>query len=243
MFEIPYHTRCRVRYHILTYDFIYYIVYTYDIVGHIVGQDTVLANRTYDIIGHVVIEISLEIVFFVNAWHSFRLQETEADSADERPNLHSLPDESGEPAVGDVVAVEGGAPMNQSYSMSEGEDNEDGRHWHPAVLLLLLSLRLLLSLQLLLSPRLPPRLRLGPKWCRLDLCAIQCNKKPAMQNWSECDRKMQNTDTDPLSKLWNPRKFWTRTELYLSYLCLVVFHTSTTLFFIWQVYIPGIWQD
>ena len=67
MFEIPYHTRCRVLYHILTYDFIYYVVYTYDIVGHIVGQDTVLANRTYDIIGHVVIEISLEIVFFVNA--------------------------------------------------------------------------------------------------------------------------------------------------------------------------------
>ncbi len=27
---------------------------TYDLVGHIVGQDTVLANRTYDIIGHIV---------------------------------------------------------------------------------------------------------------------------------------------------------------------------------------------
>jgi hypothetical protein len=30
---------------------------TYDIVGHIVGQDTVLANRTYDIIGHIVYDI------------------------------------------------------------------------------------------------------------------------------------------------------------------------------------------
>jgi hypothetical protein len=30
---------------------------TYDIVGHIVGQDTVLANRTYDIVGHIVYDI------------------------------------------------------------------------------------------------------------------------------------------------------------------------------------------
>ena len=30
---------------------------TYDIGGHIVGQDTVLANRTYDIVGHIVYDI------------------------------------------------------------------------------------------------------------------------------------------------------------------------------------------
>ena len=30
---------------------------TYDIVGHIVGQNTVLANRTYDIVGHIVYDI------------------------------------------------------------------------------------------------------------------------------------------------------------------------------------------
>ncbi len=30
---------------------------TYDIVGHIVGQDTVLANSTYDIVGHIVYNI------------------------------------------------------------------------------------------------------------------------------------------------------------------------------------------
>jgi hypothetical protein len=30
---------------------------TYDIVGHIVGRDTVLANRTYDIVGHIVYDI------------------------------------------------------------------------------------------------------------------------------------------------------------------------------------------
>jgi hypothetical protein len=35
----------------------------------------------------------------------FGLHETEAASADERPNLHSLPDESEEPAVTDVVAA------------------------------------------------------------------------------------------------------------------------------------------
>ena len=36
-----------------------------------------------------------------------------------------MPDESREPAVGDVVAVEGGAPVNQSYTMSESAYNED----------------------------------------------------------------------------------------------------------------------
>ena len=30
---------------------------TYDIVGHIVGRDTVLANRTYDIVRHIVYDI------------------------------------------------------------------------------------------------------------------------------------------------------------------------------------------
>jgi hypothetical protein len=36
---------------------IYHCIATYDIVGHIVGQDTVLGNRTYDIVGHIVYDI------------------------------------------------------------------------------------------------------------------------------------------------------------------------------------------
>jgi hypothetical protein len=47
MFEISYRIRCRIRYR----------TSTYDIVGHIVGQDTVLANRTYDIVGNIVYDI------------------------------------------------------------------------------------------------------------------------------------------------------------------------------------------
>ena len=35
------------------------------------------------------------------------------------------PDESQEPAVGDVVPVEGGAAVNQSYRLSDGEDEEE----------------------------------------------------------------------------------------------------------------------
>ncbi len=53
------------------------------------------------------IDIRQKIFFFVDVWHCFGLQETEPASANERPNLHSLLDESGEPAVSDVVAVEG----------------------------------------------------------------------------------------------------------------------------------------
>ena len=30
---------------------------TYDFVGHIVGQNTVLANHTYDVVGHIVYDI------------------------------------------------------------------------------------------------------------------------------------------------------------------------------------------
>ncbi len=36
-------------------------------------------------------------------------------------------DESGEPAVSDAVVVEGGAPVNHNYTMSEREDDEDGK--------------------------------------------------------------------------------------------------------------------
>ena len=38
--------RCRIRY-----------LETYDIVGHIVGRDTVLANRTYDIVRPIVCDV------------------------------------------------------------------------------------------------------------------------------------------------------------------------------------------
>jgi hypothetical protein len=54
-------------YRILTYDIVYDIVFTYyDIVHHIVGQDTVLANRTHYIVGHIVYGIvgqTYEIVY------------------------------------------------------------------------------------------------------------------------------------------------------------------------------------
>jgi hypothetical protein len=46
--------------------------------------------------------------------------------ANGRPNLHSLPDKSEEPAVIYVVAVEGGASINQRYTLSESEYTEDG---------------------------------------------------------------------------------------------------------------------
>jgi hypothetical protein len=36
------------------------------------------------------------------------------------------PDESQEPEVGDVVAVEDGAEVNKNYTMSDDEDDEDG---------------------------------------------------------------------------------------------------------------------
>jgi hypothetical protein len=35
------------------------------------------------------------------------------------------PEESEEPEVGDVVAVDAGAEVNKSYAMSDGEDDED----------------------------------------------------------------------------------------------------------------------
>ena len=38
---------------------------TYDIVGHIVGQNTVLANRTYDIVGHIVYDIVGQTYYIV----------------------------------------------------------------------------------------------------------------------------------------------------------------------------------
>ena len=96
------------------------------------------------------------------------MQETEPASADERPNLHSLLVESGEPAVSDAVVVEGGAPVNHNYTMSEREDDEDGEH--PAALLLL-------------SLRLPPRRRPGRSGAGLNcvLCTaiktLQCQKQ------------------------------------------------------------------
>ncbi len=36
-----------------------------------------------------------------------------------------MSNESGEPAVGGVVAVEGGTPINQSYTMLESEEDSD----------------------------------------------------------------------------------------------------------------------
>jgi uncharacterized membrane protein YuzA (DUF378 family) len=38
---------------------------TYDFVGHIVGQNTVLANHTYDVVGHIVYDIVSQTYDFV----------------------------------------------------------------------------------------------------------------------------------------------------------------------------------
>jgi hypothetical protein len=68
---------------------------------------------------------------------------------------------------------------------------------HAAVLLLLLSLQLFSLLNLLL----PPQRRLEPKQCRLDLCAMHCNKKHCnAKNSLNASTKCSNTDTDPRSE-------------------------------------------
>ncbi len=82
-----------------------------------------------------------------------------------------MPDKSGEPAVGDVVAVEGGAPINQSYTMSDSEDVEDGEASGgtaaasdsvPAAAA---------------EPAAAAQAAAGTERCRLDLCAMHYNKK------------------------------------------------------------------
>ena len=123
-----------------------------------------------------------KLFFFVNVWHCFGLQETEASSADERPNLHSLPDESREPAVGDVVAVEGGAPVNQSYTMSESAYNEDGEAScgataaEPAAAAKPVALAAAEPASVAAAePAAAAQAAAGPKRCRLDLWAMHCN--------------------------------------------------------------------
>jgi len=59
---------------------------------------------------------------------SMRRRRTSAPAATLPPPPPSAPpflDESGESAVSDAVAVEGGAPVNHNYTMSEREDDED----------------------------------------------------------------------------------------------------------------------
>ena len=99
-----------------------------------------------------------------------------------------MPDESGEPAVSDAFAVEGGAPVNHNYTMSEREDDEDGEASggagtaepaaaaEPAVAA---------------EPAAAAQAAAGQKRCRLDLCAMHCNKNTAMQK--AVRRQAQNT--------------------------------------------------
>ena len=128
------------------------------------------------------IDIWQKLFFFVNVWRCFGLQETEASSADERPNLHSLPDESREPAVGDVVAVEGGAPVNQSYTMSESAYNEDDEAScgataaEPAAAAKPVALAAAEPASAAAAePAAAAQAAAGPKRCRLDLWAMNCN--------------------------------------------------------------------
>jgi hypothetical protein len=59
---------------------------------------------------------------------------------------------------------------------------------------------LLLSLRRLLSLLLPPRRRLGPKRCWLDLCSMYGNKTLQCKNGLNASAKCSNTDMDPQSK-------------------------------------------
>ena len=81
-------------------------------------------------------------------------------------------DESGEPAVSDVVAVEGGAPVNHNYAISEREDNEDGEAPGGAAAA---------EPSAAAEPAAAAQAAAGQKRCRLDLCAMHCNKSTAMQ--------------------------------------------------------------
>ena len=100
------------------------------------------------------------------------------------PSTQPFLDESGEPAVSDAVAVEGGAPVNHNYMKTTRMVR------HPAALLLL-------SLRRLLSLLLPPRRRPGRSGAGLNcvLCTaiqtLQCQKQ------SDGERKYSNTDSDP----------------------------------------------
>ena len=99
-------------------------------------------------------------------------------------------DESGEPAVSDVVAVEGGAPVNHNYAISEREDNEDGEASggaaaaEPAA-------DAEPSAAADSEPAAAAQAAAGQKRYRLDLCAMHCNKNTAMQK--AVRRRAQNT--------------------------------------------------
>ena len=87
-------------------------------------------------------------------------------------------DESGEPAVSDVVAVEGGAPVNHNYAISEREDNEDGEASGGAAAA---EPAADAEPSAAAEPAAAAQAAAGQKRCRLDLCAMHCNKSTAMQ--------------------------------------------------------------
>jgi hypothetical protein len=89
---------------------------------------------------------------------------------------------SGEPAVSDVVAVEGGALVNHNYTMSEREDDEDGQASCGAAAA---------EPAAGAEPEAAAQAAAGQKRCRLDLCAMHCNKNTAMQKAGR--RRAQNT--------------------------------------------------
>ncbi len=115
-------------------------------------------------------------------------------SDDERPNLHSLLDESREPAVSDAVVVESGAPVNQNYTMSEREVDEDGEaSGGAAAAAPAAAAEPAAGAELAdaAEPAAAVQAAAGQKQCRLDLCTMHCNKNTATQK--AVRRRAQNT--------------------------------------------------
>jgi hypothetical protein len=89
----------------------------------------------------------------------------------------ALLDESGEPAVSDAVAVEGGAPVNHNYTMSEREDDEDGEASGGAAAAEPVAAA---EPGAAAEPAAAAQAAARQKRCRLELCAMHCNKSTAM---------------------------------------------------------------
>ncbi len=87
-------------------------------------------------------------------------------------------DESGEPAVSDSAVVEGGAPVNHNYTMSEREDDEDGEASGGAAAAAPAAAGELADAA---EPAAAAQVAAGQKRCRLDLCTMHYNKNTAMQ--------------------------------------------------------------
>ncbi len=108
------------------------------------------------------------------------------------------PEESDEPEVGYVVAVNAGAEVNKSYAVSDGEDDEDGEG-EGAAAAATPTARLRLLMPLLQMQRRRQQLRLWPKRPRLDLCAMHCIKtlpcKICLNANAKCSKNRSHSET------------------------------------------------